>query len=121
MANKTNKKLMAAEVISKKKVIALPSAEDGQFARGIGIDLQRKTRSFRLQFIGAGPYGCRYAPAFLNLIWLANPLLKNANVCGPPDLRAVTHRLRTSGLDINGFVLKRRFKPKLTRRKPFVI
>ena len=53
--------LMAAEVISKKKVIALPSAEDGQFARGIGIDLQRKTRSFRLQFIGAGPYGCRYA------------------------------------------------------------
>ena len=34
--------------------------------------------------MGVGPYGCSYAPVFLNLIRLANPLLKYANVCGPP-------------------------------------
>ena len=34
--------------------------------------------------MGAGPYGCSYAPVFLKLIRLANPLLKYANVCGPP-------------------------------------
>ena len=33
--------------------------------------------------MGAGPYGGSYAPVFLNLIRLANPLLKYANVCGP--------------------------------------
>ena len=47
--------------------------------------------------MGAGPYGC----SFLNLIRLASPLLKYANVCGPPDLRAVAHRLRTSELGEN--------------------
>ena len=65
---------------------------------GIGVDLQREIRSLRLLFMGADPYGCSYAPVFFNLIRLANPLLKYANVCGPPDLRAVAHRLRTSGL-----------------------
>ena len=49
--------------------------------------------------MGAGPYGCSYVPVFLNLIRLANPLLKYANVCGPPDLRAVAQRLRTTELD----------------------
>ena len=52
----------------------------------------------RLQFMGAGPYGCSYAPVFFNLIRLANPLLKYANVCGPSDVRAVAHRLRTNDL-----------------------
>ena len=76
--------LMAAEVIFKKKGHCLPSAEDGQFEGVIGADLQRKIRSLRLQFMGAGPYGYSYAPVFLNLIRLANPLLKYANICGPP-------------------------------------
>ena len=71
--------LMAAEVISKKnekeKGDCLPSAENGQFADGIGLDLQRKIRSLRLQFMGAGPYGGSYAPLLVNLIRLANPLL----------------------------------------------
>ena len=89
---------MAAEVIPPKKGHCLPSAEDGQFANGIRADLQRKITSLRLQFMGAGLYGCSYAPVFLNLIRLANPLLKYANVCGSPDLRAVVHRLKTSGL-----------------------
>ena len=87
--------LMAAEAISKIKGHCLPSAEDGQSANGIGADLQRKIRSMLLQFMVAGPYGCSYAPVFLNLIRLANPLLRYANVCGPLDLRAVAHRLRT--------------------------
>ena len=47
----------------------------------------------------ARPYGCLYAPVFLNHIWLANLLLKYANVCGPTDLRAVAHWLITSVLD----------------------
>ena len=66
---------MAAEVISKKKVIASP------VPRMIS------------------PYGGSYAPLLLNLIRLANPLLKYANVCGPPELGAVGHRLRTSDLE----------------------
>ena len=49
--------------------------------------------------MGTGPYGCSNAPVFLNLIWLANPLLKYANVCGPPDLRAVANQLRINVLD----------------------
>ena len=90
---------MAAEVISrKKKSHCLPNAEDGQSAVGIGVDLQRKIRSLHLQCISAGPYDGSYAPLLLNLIRLANPLSKYANVCGPPDLRAVAHRLRTSAL-----------------------
>ena len=52
----------------------------------------------RFQFMGACPCGCSYAPIFLNLIRLANPLLKYANVCGLSDLRAVAHRLRTNAL-----------------------
>ena len=77
--------LMAAEVISKKiKGHFLFRAEDGQSAGEIEVDLQRKIRPLRLQFMGAGPYGCLYASIFLNLIPLANPLLKYANVCGPP-------------------------------------
>ena len=50
---------MAAEMISKKNknVYFLPSGEDGQTAAGIGVDLQRKIKSLRLQFMGAGPYG----------------------------------------------------------------
>ena len=91
--------LVAAEVISKnKKGHCLSSAEDGQFEGGIGVDLQRKIRSLRLQFMGAGPCGCSCAPVFLNLIRLANPLFKYANVHGPPDLRAMAHRLRASAL-----------------------
>ena len=46
--------------------------------------------------MGASPYGGSYAPLLLNLIRLANPLLNNTKVCGPPDLRAVAHRLRSS-------------------------
>ena len=53
----------------------------------------------RLQFVGAGRYGCSCTPVFLILIRLANPLLKYADVCGPLDLRAVVHRLRTSDLE----------------------
>ena len=45
--------LMAAEVNSKKGY-CLPGAEDGQSAIGIGVELQRKIRSLRLQFMGAG-------------------------------------------------------------------
>ena len=78
---------MAAEVITEIK--------KGHFTN----DLQRKIRSLRLQFIGAHIYGCSYAPVFLNLIRLANPLLKCISVCNPPDLRAVAHRLRTSVLE----------------------
>ena len=60
---------MAAEVISqKKKNHFLPSAEDGQSAVGIRVDLQRKIRSLHLQFMGVGPYGGSYAPLLLNLI-----------------------------------------------------
>ena len=59
--------LMAVEV-SPKKGHCFPGAEDGQFVGGIGVDLQRKIRSLHLQFMGAGPYGCSYAPVFLNLI-----------------------------------------------------
>ena len=91
--------LMAAGVISKKKGHCPPSAEDGQSAGGIGVDLQRKIRSLCLQFMSAVPYSCSYAPVFSNLIRLANPLLKYANVCGPPDLRAVAHQLKTSDID----------------------
>ena len=80
-----------------KKVIASPVFAV-KSAGKIGVDLQRKIRSLRLQFIGASPYGCSYAPVFLNLIRLANPLLKYINVCGPADLRAVAHRLRISAL-----------------------
>ena len=79
------------------KEIALPSAEDDQSTAGIGVDLQGKIRSLCLQFMGTGPYGCSYAPVFLNFIRLANPLLKLPNVCGPPDLRAVAHRLTCCG------------------------
>ena len=89
---------MAAEAISIKKGHCLPGAEDGQSAVGIGVDLQKKIRSLRLQFMGAGPYGASYAPLLLNLIRLADPLFECANVCGPPELRAVVHRLRTSAL-----------------------
>ena len=89
---------MAAKVISKKKGHCLPSAEDGQSAVGIGVDLRRKIRSLGLQFMSAGLYGCSYTPLLLNLIRLANPLLKYANVCGPLDLCAMAHRLRTSGV-----------------------
>ena len=102
--------LMAAEVISKNKDHCLPSAEDGQYPRGIGADLQRKIRSFRLQSMGAGPYGGSYAPVFLNLIRLANSLLKYA--CGLPDLRAVAHWLRISVLE---FFLLTRLKPVLIK------
>ena len=49
--------------------------------------------------MGAGPYGGSYAPPLLNVIRLANPLLKYVNVCGPPDLRAEAHWLRSSELD----------------------
>ena len=51
--------------------------------------------------MGAGPYGGSCAPLLLNLIRLANPFLKYANVCGPPVMvrcRAVAQRLRTSAL-----------------------
>ena len=90
---------MTVEVISiEKKGHYLPSPEDGQYEGGIGAVLQRIIKSMRLQFMGAGPYDCSYAPVFLKLIRLANPLLKYANVCGPPDLLAVAHRLRTSAL-----------------------
>ena len=47
--------LMAAKVISKKEGHSLPSAEDGQLAGRIGVNLQRKIKSLRLQFTGAGP------------------------------------------------------------------
>ena len=88
--------LLAAEVISKKKKRSfLPSAEVGRFAGGIGVDLQRKIRSFRLQFIGAGLCGSSCEPVFHSLIRHANPSLKYADVRGPPDLRAAAHRLRT--------------------------
>ena len=60
----------------KKKGYCLPSSEIGRSAGGIGADLQRKLRSRHLQFMGAGQYGCLYAPVFLNFIRLANPLLK---------------------------------------------
>ena len=67
--------LIAAEVISKNKNDSLPpNAEDGQSA--VGVDLQRKIRSLRLPFVGAGPYGDSYAPLLLNPIQLANSLLK---------------------------------------------
>ena len=68
--------LMAAEMIFKKKDHCFPSAKDGQFADGIGVNLRRKIRSFRLQFVGAGPYCCSNAPVFLNPIRLANLLFK---------------------------------------------
>ena len=70
---------------------------------GIGAYLQRKIRSMRLQFMGAGPYGCSNAPVILNLIRLANPLLKYANICGPPYLPAVARQLRTSGVKVKAF------------------
>ena len=76
--------LKAAEMISKKKGHCLPTAEAGQSAGGNRVDLQRKIKSLRLQFMSAGPYGGSYAPVLLNLIRLANSLLKYANVCGPP-------------------------------------
>ena len=92
---------IAAEVILKKTLLPLKCRgwSLGQSAAQIGVDLQRKIRSLRLQFMGAGPYGGSYAPLLLNLIRLANPLLKYANVCVSPNLRTVAHRLRTS--DIN--------------------
>ena len=49
--------------------------------------------------MGAGPYIGLYAPLLLNLIRLANSLFKYANVCGQPNLLAVAHRLKTSGLE----------------------
>ena len=49
--------------------------------------------------MSAGLCGCSCAPVFLHLIQLANPLLKYSNVRGPPDLRAVAHRLTTSVLE----------------------
>ena len=70
--------LMEAEVISKreKKVIASPVPKLAS-AGGIGVDIQKKIRPRRLlQFMGADQYGCSYAPVFLNVIRLANPLLK---------------------------------------------
>ena len=67
---------MAAEVISKKKV-----------------DLQGKIRSLCLQFLGASPYGDSHAPLLLNSIRLANPLLKYANVCGPPVVNQWTREI----------------------------
>ena len=88
----------AAEVISKKKDHCLPSAENGRFACGIRVDLQRKIMSLHLQFMGAGPCGCSCGPVFLNLIRHANPSLKYADVRGPPVLRAVAYRLTTSAL-----------------------
>ena len=42
--------------------------------------------------------GSSHTPVFLNPIRHANPFLKYTDVRGPPDLRAVAHRLRTSGL-----------------------
>ena len=90
--------LMAAKVISKKGH-CLSSAKNGQFAGRIKVDIQRKIRLLHPQFMDAGPYGCLYAPVFLNLIRLADPLLKYANVCGSPNLCAVAHWLITSGLD----------------------
>ena len=83
-----------------KKGHCLPSAENCQFAGGIGVDLQRKIGSLLLQFKGAGPCGCSCAPVFLNLIRHANPFSKYAEVRGSPDLLAVAHRLRTSVLDL---------------------
>ena len=47
----------------------------------------------------AGPCGCSCAPVFLNLIRLANPSLKYANVRGPPDLCAEAYWLRTGALE----------------------
>ena len=92
--------VMAAEVISEKKGHCLPSAEDGQSIVKIRVDLQRKIRSLHFQFIGAGLYGSSYALLLINLIWLANPLFKYANICLPTNLCAVAHQLRTSVLDI---------------------
>ena len=86
---------ISVEVISKKKGHFFSSAENGQSAVGIGVDLQSKTRSLRLPFMGAVPYGGSYAPLLLNLIRLANPLLKYANVCGPS---VENQRLRPSHL-----------------------
>ena len=80
------------------KLLGLAS-ERIESAVEIGVDLQRKIRSLRLEFMGAGPYGGSYAPLLLNLIRLASALSKYANVCGPPDLRAVAHRLRISDLE----------------------
>ena len=62
----------------------------GQFAGRIGVDLKRKM-SLRLQFMDGGPCGCSRAPVFLNLLRLANPSLKYANVRRLSDLRAVDH------------------------------
>ena len=66
--------LITVEVISKKNDSLPSNAEDGQSA--VGVDLQKKIRSLRLPFIGAGLYGGSYAPPLLNLIRLANPLSK---------------------------------------------
>ena len=60
----------------RKKGYCLSSSEIGRSAGGIGADLQRKIRSRHIQFMGAGQHGCLYAPVFLNVIRLANPLLK---------------------------------------------
>ena len=91
--------LLTAEVISKnrKKGHCLPSAEYDQSAGVMGADLQMKIRPLRLQFMGAGQYGCSYASG-ISQPHSTNPLLKYTSVCGPPDLRAVARRLRTSGL-----------------------
>ena len=82
---------IVVEVISKKKNDLLPpNAEDDQSV--VGVDLQRKVRSLRLPFMGAGPYGDSYAPLLLNLIRLTNSLLNKCKnlwptqltCCGPP-------------------------------------
>ena len=60
--------LIVVKVISKKNDLLPPNAEDSQSAGGIGVHFQRKIRSLRLPFMGAGPYGDSYAPLLLNLI-----------------------------------------------------
>ena len=49
---------------------------DVMMAKLLGSASELKIRSMRLQFMGAGPYGCSYAPVFLDFIRLVNPLLK---------------------------------------------
>ena len=87
--------IIAAEVI-KKNAIASP------------VPRNRDAESeliYQGKMVIAPPiHGCRpiwlfMQAIFLNLIRPTNPFLKYVDVRGPPDLRAVAHRLRTSGLD----------------------
>ena len=64
----------------------------------MAVELISKKRLLRLWFTGAGPYGSSHTSVFLNLIRHANSFLKYKDVRGPPELRAVAHRLRTSAL-----------------------